>query len=818
LLSLFWGQAFASSSFDLETVSELYHITADRTLYHSRERVKEAFGHVVVSAEGKRLACDYLWVDDNTKEIKARGNVIFVDRESTVEAAELNFNMDTGFGSIFYGRVYNDLYSLRGQLIRKVGEGRYLTTAGEYTTCKDCPESWKLAARNVDLTVEGYAFMDGVFIKVKDIPTLYLPYLVVPVKRKRQTGLLFPRMGGYSNHGFVFVQPLFVAIDDHQDATIAFGKYSDRGLRYEMQYRYKSYNGITGQLDGYYTDDRNYAHGSNRKAVKIQNEWPFFDHFGMRWRFLEMRDRDYIFDFTEDLSATSLPAIESNAVAQAPFNDFFLSTEVRRYRNIVYDEPIGTDGGMVQTTPTVHFGVKERRLAGPVLGSFYGRFDNFTRRNGAFQDLRLTTGNKERDGIFNPDFSDPLRQERLREAKRYIVSPQLSMPFSVGRFMSLTPSVQANQINYRFSLPPPNQPLGGTDTSYVRWRIEARSTLERVYDYDSATISKVKHQLSPFVAYSYIPGVRMDRRHVFQQQLQTADGLFDQFDIVPYTNSTNFQRYPEGRSIYYGFESRVIKKNKRADDMPRAYPYDLLPPPKPKQYAIPKNRKQELEVLYARNWDEHHPNYDLYSEVWTLSASQAYDFIDAENNPLDKKRAFSFLLAKSNLILDKFSNNIEFKYYPSFLRPQDTNTQALTFHDKKNFYSSTNWIWKSASNMHGTRSILRSLNFAYSRNEVPDFSHGLEGTINWSLNDFMHVTFGGSWDFLEHKQKNWLANLTILHPSECWGLFFHSDWAPSRIPNRASFGVELMLNLTGSGFMGAKSMQGQSGGLWGSGG
>ena len=107
--SLLLGQdCFASSSFDVETVSELYHVTADRTLYHSREKVKEAFGHVVVSAEGKRLAADYVWVDDNTKDIKARGNVVFVDRQTTVEAAELHFNMSTGFGSIFYeiGRAH----------------------------------------------------------------------------------------------------------------------------------------------------------------------------------------------------------------------------------------------------------------------------------------------------------------------------------------------------------------------------------------------------------------------------------------------------------------------------------------------------------------------------------------------------------------------------------------------------------------------------------------------------------------------------------------------------------------------------------------
>lgn len=225
--------ALASSGFEIGG-EERHHVTADRTLYHSKDKVYEAFGNVVVSAKGKRLSSDYLWYDDTSKDVRVKGNVIFVDKETSIQAAEIHFNLQTGLGSIFYGKVFNDAYTLRGQLIRKIEENRYLTTEGEYTTCKDCAESWKISSASVDLTVEGYAFMDNVFIKIKDVPTLYLPYLIVPIKTKRQSGLLFPRMGGNTNDGFVFVQPFYWAISDHQDATLSFGRYSSRGLRYEL--------------------------------------------------------------------------------------------------------------------------------------------------------------------------------------------------------------------------------------------------------------------------------------------------------------------------------------------------------------------------------------------------------------------------------------------------------------------------------------------------------------------------------------------------------------------------------------------------------
>ncbi len=799
---MFWaGRAHGAASFELEIdgMEDKHHITADRVLYHSREKVYEAFGHVVVSSKGKRMSSDYLWIDDQTKEVKARGNVVFVDQETTIQAAELHYNLNTGFGSIFYGKVFNDQYTLKGQLIRKVSEDRFLTTEGEYTTCKDCAESWKLAARNVDMTVDGYAFMDSVFIKIKDIPTLYLPYLIVPVKTRRQSGLLFPRTGASEANGFVYVQPLYLALDDHQDMTLSYGKYTSRGSRYEFEYRFESYGGINGQLNYYRTDDRKYTFSKHRTAFKSSFNLPLFKHLEMKWRIYEIFDRDYLVDFGE-MPGYGYPTMESNAVASAPFQDFFLSAQANRYRNLLFEQPTGDDRRTVQTVPTVHFGVRERKLVGPLLGSLYGRYDVFRRRMKSFDDINS-------NNLFD------VGHDTIRETNRTLVQPALSAPFSLGRFLGVAPSVQYTELNYDFAVPTANNPVPSANTRYVQAKVEASAVLARVFDYNGKEINRIKHQFSPFVSFSNIPWIDKGKTgHPFNGdggQLTKDYGLFDQYDIVPLTNDTNFLRYPQGKSIYYGFNSRLIRKFRGADEqLPQAYPYDLVKK-KTKEYDKPLNRKQEIQIERNKLWDKFGPRYAEYQEVWTVNVSQAYDFKSAERLD-DKKRAFSYLSAKSDLSLDQLSHTMEYRFFPRIINRNLNSAGAVIsetkFSNKHYISTSFTWSFQSLTNLRKTRSFVRSISGGFTNASNPNASRTLSSGLNWSFNDLVSMQLGYRYDLLSKNQLNWSAKTTLTHHSECWGLQLMYDWKRATSESQksnANFAFQLLFNPMGLGFSGA---------------
>ncbi len=57
--------------------------------------------------------------------------------------------------------------------------------------------------------------------RIKDVPILYTPYFIYPIKTERETGFLVPN-AGYNSELGAYIQPKFFwNIDVDQDATFA---------------------------------------------------------------------------------------------------------------------------------------------------------------------------------------------------------------------------------------------------------------------------------------------------------------------------------------------------------------------------------------------------------------------------------------------------------------------------------------------------------------------------------------------------------------------------------------------------------------------
>ena len=143
---------------------------------------------------------------------------------------------------------------------------------------------------------------------------MYLPYLVLPVKRKRQTGLLVPDFGYSNDKGYGFLQPLFVVIDNYQDATFSWGRYGRRGTRLNTEYRYKSYNNVEGMVQTYFQEDKLFRENDNMETIRsakrswgflpkspvthrgsilTKNDWPLFKRAKFKFLFQEISDRNF---------------------------------------------------------------------------------------------------------------------------------------------------------------------------------------------------------------------------------------------------------------------------------------------------------------------------------------------------------------------------------------------------------------------------------------------------------------------------------------------------------------------------------------------
>lgn len=767
-----------------------FHVTADKTYFHSKTKVHEARGHVVMSARGRRLSSDYAWIDSKTGKIKVRGNVIFVTSDWTIHAAEMEFNPNDGTGKIFYGTVSNDVYRLKGQLIRKISDDRFLTTDGEYTTCRDCAESWKLSAQSVDMTVDGYAYMESVYVLIKDVPTVYMPYLIVPVKTKRQSGLLFPRLGSGSRHGFSFVQPLFLAIDDHQDATVGLGRYGKRGNRAEFEYRYNSYGPMNGILNAYYTKDKDFEFRRDRIGVFTEHDLSFTPDLDIRLRISETTDRDYSRDFFEDINGINLPVLESNLNVTKKFDHFFVAGEAKRYRSLISPDTLNLDKDTVQVGPSLYAGLNDQQIWGDLYGSILVRYDNFYRRSGSFFD-------QDKNGLY-----DPFTSDLIREAQRLQISPELTHTLRIGGAWDIQTSLQYNERIHFFNVEPRSANVEDLSTRYALARVRTSTTLEKAWDSDSNTTERWKNLITPSLTYSNIPWFSESKTHPFINQIKLDGGTFDQFDVIPINNDTNNFREPLGNALAYGITSRLIRKKRKRDRDNFVYPFDLVTPSR-KEKVKPQNRREELRQMEEELWEKFAPNFDLYQQVWLVSLNQAYDVREAkkERSPSSPPPApFSPLLFRSELNLENFSNYVEYQYKPY----AELITAENRYKSQHSLSFSTEWTLASLANATGTLFFKRAFRLGFSLTTDPSPTRNITGGLTWSLNDFFSVDYDLAYDLLEKNKISERFSATFNSPSECWRLRLNY----SRVESGTDFGFDLGVNLMGTGYVGVDSPPG----------
>ena len=75
------------------------------------------------------------------------------------------------------------------------GPGKFEGEEAEYTTVKIGPESWSIYGKKINITQGEYIRIKHGYLKIKGVIAFYFPYLIFPIKKERESGILFPRLG-----------------------------------------------------------------------------------------------------------------------------------------------------------------------------------------------------------------------------------------------------------------------------------------------------------------------------------------------------------------------------------------------------------------------------------------------------------------------------------------------------------------------------------------------------------------------------------------------------------------------------------------------
>ena len=198
---------------------------------------------VVTTAAINTIKADWVVYDMDLGTVKLRGNVLIDIGPDKLSASEgvVHLTRETAsFNDATIIRQYKDM-RVEGRVIEKTGELTYHIKDGWLITCKlkdgEKPP-WSFHATDAEITDGGYAFLKHATFRIKGVPILYSPIMMLPAKRNRQTGLLFPSVSLSDRDGFSLEWPLFINLSPSSDITLYPHYLAERGFMAGAEARY----------------------------------------------------------------------------------------------------------------------------------------------------------------------------------------------------------------------------------------------------------------------------------------------------------------------------------------------------------------------------------------------------------------------------------------------------------------------------------------------------------------------------------------------------------------------------------------------------
>ncbi len=232
--------SYASDLLNKKPEKIRWNISALKVSYDDKKGVYVAEDDVTIKGGDTKLTADYLEFNNISTDAYAKGNITLASGKDVVTCEVIQINLQSETGTIYNGTLFmqENNFHIKGDRIEKLKGDTYKTDKGSITSCSGDVPDWKISAKDIEVTIEGYGFAKHATLWAKKVPTIYVPYLIFPAKKKRQTGLIAPLFSSSSRKGFEYEQPLFLAISKNQDATIYLDFMEERGVKTALEYRY----------------------------------------------------------------------------------------------------------------------------------------------------------------------------------------------------------------------------------------------------------------------------------------------------------------------------------------------------------------------------------------------------------------------------------------------------------------------------------------------------------------------------------------------------------------------------------------------------
>jgi len=496
-----------------------WQISADRLTHLRTPEKVVAEGSVLLErklAPGPPMTieADWLQYEIDAARVTARGNIRIKSGEDLLTAEEAEVNLDDQTGVLQNGALFvaRSNLQLSGARIEKTGDFTYHLENGWFSTCQTSAEkkaAWSFESRDTRVTVDGYAVLKDSYLRVRGVPVFYLPYLILPAKTTRQSGLLFPELSQSDRDGTGLLLPFFVNLSPSADLTLYPGHLTERGPMVGFEFRYAAdynskgsfiasflHDGLEETPDDEFKSDGRLRTEDDRYWVRGKADHDFGHNWWAKLDLDLVSDRDYLEEFEEGLIGF----------------DRTNSELLRRFGRGFQEETIPFRDSSFQLTKlwsSSFFGSEVRAVDDE---SNLGR--NFT----AIQTLPrfLLSGLRTGEAIGLPllfdwdsEYLHYWREEGIG-AHRLDLHPQLATTLPLGRYLEGSLAYGIQQTFYEVEnygdddLHPWNED-DSPDRTLYDFNATVATTLVRDFSFDIGALTGLEHLLRPELSYQYVP-------------------------------------------------------------------------------------------------------------------------------------------------------------------------------------------------------------------------------------------------------------------------------------------------------------------------
>lgn len=569
-------------------------LTADALDYDAAQQLYTASGDVELRQGARTLRADYLTFNRRTGVGVANGKVELREGDEVLRAEFVEFDVDSVQGLVRDGEIDSPQgqFHARGEVIHKTGEHEYSFTRGVFTTCR-CPDKnardpWRIRARQADLDVGGYGTVRDATFDVLGVPVAWLPWLIVPLRTERQTGLLLPEMSFGSRRGFEVGIPFFWAARDDLNVTLTPYYSTRRGFKQNADLEYVFGRESSGEVAGAFAYDQDIHPNSNnepfdreRWTVYGKQDWMLPAKARFRSDFAFVSDNDYPIDFSELRPRRTDRWLESWAALTRDFgaSGRVLTAGVSRYANDMQNpDDVDRDKTALQRIPEFDVAALPGKVE-PIpwlMPSFDASYISYQSINRA-GDSRSGFEDRGPDSIFNPNEGpdgpgppeDPHNDDFDRtgggegdgrfeegepltnEGSRIRLNPRLAAPLTLGGFAELYPEIGWSETLYATRLQSFDARGLFTGRADLRTRLRGH-------------FGSLTHSIEPTLGYAFVSHAGQRKNPLFQPATAVAQQRVRALDLDSLTRDSA-DRIPSANRFTWGATQRLTVPGREAD-------------------------------------------------------------------------------------------------------------------------------------------------------------------------------------------------------------------------------------------------------------